>query len=532
MSTDFTSPPRMDAASQQQVFSTQPITLSHPNRLAAVAGLFGLRTAGVANARILEVGCGVGGNLLPIAEAFPDCKCVGIEISAPAVEHANRTKARAALQNVEIKKVAEYRADAAIGPFDFIICHNVLSMVAPEKREQLLAAVSGWLAPTGIAYLSYHTNPGWHLREPIRAVLAYHTRQFADPATKQSQVRALLDFLTQALPADRGGFTQQLRQELERLKGQPEANWLPEILQEDAHPLYFHELTDLLPRHGLRYFGEARVSTMLPTDLAPETEKSLRLLAPSQLQTEQYLDFIRNRAFRETLLCRQEIVPVWNVQPDMLQRFNFAGRVIPPQGEVPSLESTEPTSYRSPTGVTVTTTQPLFKAALTILAETFPASLSFDELFHQTRARVHRPDTTAVVDDDRRQLLQGLLRAYLSSDLIDLLAVPFPLTKQVTEKPTASSLARTQAVESLLVTNRRHESVQLHPFHTVLLPLLDGSRDRNGLVDGLCAAAQDGRMQVARNGAPLTDPSAMREALQGVLNELLGATIQAGLVVA
>ena len=40
---------------------------SAPGRLAAVAYLFGLDTPDVSTARVLEIGCSAGGNLIPFA---------------------------------------------------------------------------------------------------------------------------------------------------------------------------------------------------------------------------------------------------------------------------------------------------------------------------------------------------------------------------------------------------------------------------------------------------------------------------------
>jgi hypothetical protein len=39
--------------------------LTHPERLATIAALFGMQPPPVATARVLELGCGTGGNLIP-----------------------------------------------------------------------------------------------------------------------------------------------------------------------------------------------------------------------------------------------------------------------------------------------------------------------------------------------------------------------------------------------------------------------------------------------------------------------------------
>jgi len=44
---------------------------SAPGQLAAIAHLFGLETPEVSSARVLEIGCAAGGNLIPFAAAHP-----------------------------------------------------------------------------------------------------------------------------------------------------------------------------------------------------------------------------------------------------------------------------------------------------------------------------------------------------------------------------------------------------------------------------------------------------------------------------
>mgnify|MGYP001547871567 CR=1 FL=1 len=44
---------------------------SHPDRLRTVARMFGVDAPPLATARVLEVGCGDGSNLIPVADAFP-----------------------------------------------------------------------------------------------------------------------------------------------------------------------------------------------------------------------------------------------------------------------------------------------------------------------------------------------------------------------------------------------------------------------------------------------------------------------------
>ena len=69
-------------------YRTFPRPETHPDRLAAMARLAGLQTAPVGRCRVLEIGCGDGGNLIPLAYYLPESRFVGIDLAAAPVEAA------------------------------------------------------------------------------------------------------------------------------------------------------------------------------------------------------------------------------------------------------------------------------------------------------------------------------------------------------------------------------------------------------------------------------------------------------------
>src|SRR5262245_3482738 len=75
---------------------------SHPDRLAAIARLFGLKPAPIGSSRILEIGCASGGNFVPLAEQLPEARLVGIDLSTKQVAVGQRLVEQAGLTNVEL----------------------------------------------------------------------------------------------------------------------------------------------------------------------------------------------------------------------------------------------------------------------------------------------------------------------------------------------------------------------------------------------------------------------------------------------
>lgn len=54
------------------LYTSQPFFFSQPASLAAMAALYGVQTAPVEGARVLELGCASGGNIIPLAARFPN----------------------------------------------------------------------------------------------------------------------------------------------------------------------------------------------------------------------------------------------------------------------------------------------------------------------------------------------------------------------------------------------------------------------------------------------------------------------------
>ena len=77
---------------------------------------------------------------------------------------------RCGLRNIRIEQASILDIEPEWGTFDYIICHGVFSWVEREVQDAILrdrrARIS---AANGVAYVSYNTYPGWHMREMVRA---------------------------------------------------------------------------------------------------------------------------------------------------------------------------------------------------------------------------------------------------------------------------------------------------------------------------------------------------------------------------
>lgn len=507
-------------------YESLPFPQTHPARLATVAKLFGLHPPGVERCRALELGCAAGGNLVPMAEALPDGTFVGIDLSARQIEDGEHVVRALGLKNLSLRHASITDIDASYGEFDYILCHGVFSWVPRPVQDAILDVCAKHLAPNGVAYISYNTYPGWHMRGMIRDMMRYHALRFQMPLQRVEQARALLDFLAQSANRDAGAYGTLLRSELEFMRDQSDHYIYHEQLEDVNEPLYFHQFAGRATERGLKYLGEARISTMVSGNFGNDVQKALEVLAADQIQTEQYLDFVRNRTFRETLLVRAEQQPDWGVEPERLYDLHIAsgGKATKPV----DLKSDAPSQFQSRSGMVLGTSGRLFKAAMLTLAEAWPGTVPFAELLSQSVAKIGRE----AHPEDPQALALGLLNAYLASDLVELFAAPVSFSRSVSEKPVALSHARLRAADGHeTVANRRHDVVRLSDLSRKLLPLLDGTRDRDALADGLLAAVEAGDLSIQKGGHALTDPTQVRAALLSALGPALDALAREALIV-
>lgn len=493
---------------------------THPDRLATVARLFGMTPPPVETCRVLELGCASGDNLMPMAEVLPGAQFIGIDLSVRQIEEGQAMVRALDMRNVDLRHVNILDVDDAYGKFDYIICHGIYSWVPDVVRQKILSIARHNLQAQGVAYISYNTYPGWRMRGMIRDMMLYHARQFQGVKPKLEQARALLDFLAQSAPTDTPyGMT--LKQELDFIRQQADAYIFHEHLEEINEPLYFHQFVEEAARHELQFLGEAEFGSMMVGNFPPAVADTLRKIAPDIVRMEQYMDFVRNRTFRQTLLTHAAVPITRAVDAQLTRRFHIASSARAVSTK-PSVDQGVPELFRSTSNSTITTAHAITKAAFLVLAERWPQTMTFEQLLLAAVARVGG-DGVAVPDEaqleaHRQRLAADLFQAYAAT-LVELRTGEIVLGDG--DKLVASKVARAQAGRPGAITNLRHESLQLDPFNRQLLLLLDGTRDRDALVIALGEAVRSGALEVKQSGKPLTDPIAITKILYEAVNENL-----------
>ncbi|MCC6997495.1 MAG: class I SAM-dependent methyltransferase [Deltaproteobacteria bacterium] len=447
-------------------YPSLPVRASHPSLLAANAILHGLLPAPVTSCRVLELGCATGGNLIPMAAGLPGARFVGVDLSPRQIDEARELAGAVGAGNLTWLACDLLDLDDHdLGQFDYIICHGIYSWVPPPVQQAILALCQRHLAPHGIAYISYNTYPGFHARQPVRDMMLFHTRGLP-PAEAAPAARRLLEVLRASVGDPDATWARVLRDEADKIAGTPDAYLVHEHLEPENRPCYFHEFMAAASAHGLGFLCEAeRLATFA------DLPDSFQALAPgrSQIDQEQYFDFLCNRALRASLLCRSDAgVGERVAEPDPRALFALCAAfpLDDPSGEV--------VRYRSHSGE-FTLEDAAMRALLGHLYQRYPQASPVAEL---------------------PALAAGAVSRAWSAGLCDLHAHAPPVVGVVSVRPTASPVARVLATRQATLPNQWHQPHELDAFTRELVTRLDGRKNLGPRTPQVKAALQ----HLAANG--------------------------------
>ncbi|HLH89404.1 MAG TPA: class I SAM-dependent methyltransferase [Xanthobacteraceae bacterium] len=244
-------------------YVSNPFPMTHPALTGAIARLFALEAAPLGGARVLELGCAAGGNIIPAAARHPDASVLGIDLSPAQVAGGRARIADLRLSNIEIRCQSFADFDGRTeGPFDYIICHGVYSWVPAPLRDAILRICRDGLSRRGVALVSYNVLPGWRMLQALRDSFLLHQKPDADPRRRVAEARALLALLPRGAPDD-GAYKSFLTAEAARLAAASDDYLAHEFLDDVNEPCTFREFVDAAQRHDLAFLAEADLPSMI-----------------------------------------------------------------------------------------------------------------------------------------------------------------------------------------------------------------------------------------------------------------------------
>lgn len=501
-------------------YLSMPYPGSHPDRLCTIGRLFGMDPAHPSSCRVLELGCAAGGNLIPMAEQLPESDFTGIDLSKRQIEEGRKNLRETALTNIRLLHSDIMDLDPASGSFDYIICHGVYSWVPEEVRRKILTVCRDALGPQGIGYISFNTYPGWHLRESVRHMMRYHAMRYPSPDERVARARDLLSFLVSQLDENDEPYALLLKKELKALQERGDYYLFHEHLETINSPCYFHEFTEKIETFGLQYLGDANLSSMLGHEMPEATRDRIGKIAGDIIQMEQYLDFVRNRQFRMTLVCHKDLMLNRTLDTDSVKRLRFMLAPSDNREEVDLAGEKEHAFTTAGDGI-IHTRSSLMKAVIDYLMERWPASLSLDELYTGASASLALSGITVPPEEEAKQTIAAGLLQVIGRGGVTLRTWAPPLVLEAGTHPKVRPSSMVTARRYGFVTNAYHDKRTLSNAVVQLTLLLNGKRDRKQLLKEMTSLASRKAFTVTVDGRKITSPDEMEIPLTEVIESTL-----------
>jgi SAM-dependent methyltransferase len=97
---------------------------THPDRLATIGTLRGMRPVSINSCRVLEMACGTGNNLIAMASNLSGSEFIGVDLAENAITSGRALVAGLGLENIRLHHLDVCHLNReGFGRFDYIIAH-------------------------------------------------------------------------------------------------------------------------------------------------------------------------------------------------------------------------------------------------------------------------------------------------------------------------------------------------------------------------------------------------------------------------
>jgi methyltransferase-like protein len=291
-----------------------------------------------------------------------------------------------------------------------------------------------------------------------------------------------------------------------------------EYLEDCNYPYSVRDFAAVAAENRLAYLCDCDISTMMSSNYGPETAQYVQTRTSGDLiATEQYLDIVGGRTFRQSILVGEERLASVNRAKSPASLF---GRHFLIRDKLTMEREGDQYLFKDPGGAWVRTPSKAAADAIARVMERHPASSTVKDCLDAI------PDGN---ERDRAMMLDALY-SLLSSYMIVLTSEPVEMVT-VGDRPKALLIARTDAANGAqATTNLRHEYMPLDPVMCALLPAMDGTRDHATLIDLLVGEALAGRLSFTRDEHPVTDAEGIRQVAQEQYPGVLAAMAKLSII--
>jgi methyltransferase-like protein len=318
-------------------------------------------------------------------------------------------------------------------------------------------------------------------------------------------------------------YTKVLQDEFERMSKRSKEALYHDELAQVFQPIYFYEFMEHAEGHELQFLGEADFFEMHAGGLTPQAKEVVDRISEDVILREQYLDFMRGRAFRKTLLCHKDVA-LDRSGKSISVRSYYVSSQVRPSSAAPNFSPGAEETFLSGSGAELTTANPLARALLWYLIESQPQRIPFEKLVSEVECRARQGlGFVPKPDQDLASELADFVWVTYSAGLLDLHVHVLPFATQVSEKPVASPLARLEARDSDVVTTLHHRSLRLgDAVQRGLVMLMDGTRDHDALRKDLLKLFESGALTLLDGDKPVSDMRTVEKRIAAETEDALG----------
>lgn len=279
------------------------------NILSAKARIYGLDSAPIDGARVLELGSSCGGNIIPQALYYPEATFTGIDLSPVQVQHGNELIQSMGLTNVTLMEKNIMDIDDDFGTFDYIIVHGIWSWVPDMVKDKILSICNRNLSDRGIAYVSYNTYPGWKRLEQLRDIMLYSEKHAHHDSLKDRTVytKNVLKLIAETMKMDERARTQS-NYKINNINRVVQSNDYyvgHEYLETINDPVYISQFVARAEQQGCTYIGDESLQRSFITWLDDAVVENINVLSQgNHVDKEQYYDYVYDTQFRMALLTK------------------------------------------------------------------------------------------------------------------------------------------------------------------------------------------------------------------------------------
>ena len=490
-----------------------------PEHLESIGTVFEISPAKASTARVLELGCGSGLNSVAFASRHPKAKVIGVDLSKVQIEHGKKYITALKLDNIELKAMSIMDIDKSFGEFDYIICHGVFSWVPAEVQKKILEVINAHLAPNGMSLVSYNALPGWNIAQTFRDMMQYHSDMFVSDQDKLLQAGAFVQFIDGALAESNTPYSKFLRQEAEIVASQAPSYIKHEYLDKGNSHFYFSDFANSAAQHGLAYLGDTSLSSMYLGNLPEKAFEKLKAVG-NIVAVEQYMDFITNRRFRNTILCKANTKINRNVSPNIFEKLNITAQIIPATNiaKVNFEDDKESLSFTMDgSGTNFNTTSAILKATFYTFAEHRGKLLSINELSKEVASKLPKFKLEEITAAIKSQLVQILFKG-----LIEIRATAPASIDKISAKPATSKIARYEiSAGEHNITNEYSNSIPVNLVQKLVIFYANGENTLAQIIDLVLSHVTKGELTLNTNDKPVSDKSEQHKIIEATVKNTL-----------